>query len=171
MLYIQGPSTSSAAAQRTIGMESTKPENIKLKTLRCGWLEEGAREAVTAWLRLSTSRAATIDVIGCQSDSIAVGAKKALEDHTDSAERELWMQKPLTGIDGLPTEGKAWVDQRTLTATIVAGTTTEIALHLVARALSGEAPPERTVIEAKSYPSLEKLNEMGAKLQRQSPHR
>ena len=165
VLYIQGPATSSAAVQRTNGMESTKTENIKLKTLRSAWTDEAAHQAVTAWLRLSTSRADSVDVVGCQADGIAIGARKAFQDHLDSAERELWMKKPFTGIDGLPTEGQAWVDQGTLTATVVAGTTTRVAVQMVARALGGGTPPpERSVIEAKSYPSLEKLAEIGAKL-------
>ena len=165
VLYIQGPATSSAAAQRTNGMESTKPDNIKLKTLRSAWTEEAAYQAVSAWLRLSTSRANTVDLIGCQADGIAMGARKAFQDHLESAERELWLKKPFTGIDGLPSEGQAWVDQGTLTATVEAGTTTRVAVQMVVRALSGGTPPpERTVIEAKSYPSLEKLSEIETKL-------
>ena len=64
VLYIQGPATSLAAVQRTIGMESTKPANIKTKTLRSPWTEPGAHEAVNSWLRLSTSRAEGIDLVG-----------------------------------------------------------------------------------------------------------
>jgi ABC-type sugar transport system substrate-binding protein len=167
VLYIQGPATSSAAVQRTNGMESTKPDNIRIKTLRSAWTVEAAQQAVSAWLRLSTSRAEGIDVIGCQADGIAMGARKAFQDHLDSAERDLWLKRPFTGIDGLPTEGQAWVNQGTLTATVMAGTTTKVAVHMVVRALAGGAsPPERTVIEAKSYPLLERLAEIGARLRK-----
>ena len=162
VLYIQGPATSSAAVQRTNGMESTKSANIKLKTLRSPWTDEGAHEAVTSWLRLSTSRANTIDLIGCQYDGLAMGARKAFEQHPDKSERDEWLRLPFTGIDGLPDQGQTWVDQGLLTATVMAGITTRMAVELVSSALRGGAPPpERTVIEAQSYPSLERLGEIG----------
>ena len=164
VLYIQGPATSSAAVQRTTGMESTKPANIKLKTLRSAWTEDAAHQAVAAWLRLSTSRASSIDVIGCQADGIAMGARKAFQELGDLAERTLWLKRPFTGIDGIPTEGQAWVDEGKLGATVVAGTTTGAAVQLVVNALGGAQTPERTVIAAKSYPSLEKLAAIGAQL-------
>jgi hypothetical protein len=108
------------------------------------------------------SRANSIDLIGCQYDGIAMGARKAFEEHPDSGEREQWLQHPFTGIDGLPNDGQAWVDQGLLTATVIAGITTRMALELVTRALQeGTHPPERTVIEAQSYPSLEELAEIG----------
>lgn len=158
VLYIQGPATSSAAVQRTNGMESTKPANVKLKTLRSPWTVEGAYEAINAWLRLSTSRANSVDLIGCQYDGIAMGARKAFQEHLANAERDAWLQHPFTGIDGLPSEGQAWVNQGLLTATVVAGTTTRKAIEMLASSLEGDAQPvERTVIEARSYPSLEQL--------------
>jgi ABC-type sugar transport system substrate-binding protein len=164
VLYIQGPATSSAAAQRTNGTESEKPANIKLKALRSSWTEEGAYQAVSGWLRLSTSRPASIDVVGCQYDGIAMGARKAFQQLPDLAERERWLGLPFTGIDGLPGEGQAWVDQGPLTATVIAGITTRMAVELATKALTGGVqPPERTVIEAKSYPSLEELAQLGAK--------
>ena len=101
ILYIQGPATSLAAVQRTIGMDSTRPANVKIKSLRSPWTEPGAYEAVTAWLRLSTSRAESIDLVGCQYDGIARGAKKAFEEHPDPEERARWLRLPFAGDDGL----------------------------------------------------------------------
>jgi len=162
VLYIQGPATSSAAVQRTNGMESTKSQSIKVKTLRSPWTEQGGNEAVTAWLRLSTSHPNTIDLIACQYDGIAMGARRAFEQHPDKGEREEWLRLPFTGIDGLADQGQTWVDQGLLTATVIAGITTRMAVELVDSALKGGAqPPERTVIEAQSYPPLERLEEIG----------
>ena len=158
ILYIQGPANSSAAIQRTIGLESTKPANIKLKTLRSQWSEEDAHKTVSTWLRLSTSVASTIDLVGCQYDGIAKGARKAFEEHLDDEERRRWLGLPFTGVDGLPSEGQAWVNQGILAATVVAPTTTHVAIQMLVRALEhGLQPPERTLIELKSYPSLEAL--------------
>jgi hypothetical protein len=65
---------------------------------------------------------------------------------------------PFTGVDGLPKEGQAWVDQGLLKATVVALTTTELGMRLAARAIeTGQQAPERTLVELKSYPPLEEL--------------
>lgn len=158
VLYLQGPATSSAATQRTVGMESTKPASVQIKALRSQWDEGDAYKAVSAWLKLSTSRASGFDLVGCQYDGIAMGARKAFQDLTSGAERERWMSLPFTGVDGLLREGHAWVKQGILAATVVALTTTQVALQILVRALKGGAqPPERTLIELKSFPSLEEL--------------
>ena len=159
VLYVQGPANNAAALQRTAGMESTKPANILTKGLRSNWEEAGAYRAVNSWLRLSTNRAASIGVVGCQYDGIAKGARRAFEDLQDAAEREQWLKLPFTGVDGLPTEGRAWVDQGILAATVVSLTTTEVALQMLVQAIgTGVQPPRRTLIELSSYPPLEKLS-------------
>ena len=158
VLYIQGPANNAAAIQRTHGLESSKPANIQLKQLRSQWSEEDANRTVSAWLRLSTNRAASIDLVGCQYDGIAMGARKAFDHHTDSAERERWLSLPLTGVDGLPREGQAWVQQGILAATVVALTTTELGMKMAAHAIAtGNQPPERTLVQLESYPSLQQL--------------
>ncbi len=162
VLYIQGPATSLPAVQRTIGMESTRPPNVRIKSLRSPWTEPGAEEAVTAWLRLSTSGAEGIDLVGGQYDGIAMGARKAFEEHADEEERNRWLSLPFTGVDGLLQEGQAWVDKGLLAATIVSGTTTRPAIEMAVKALqSGTQPAERTLIELKSYPTLERLSMLG----------
>jgi hypothetical protein len=61
-------------------------------------------------------------------------------------------------VDGLPTEGKAWVDQGILAATVVSLTTTQVALQMLVKAIGTRAqPPRRTLIDLASYPPLEKL--------------
>ncbi len=164
VLYIQGPATSLAAVQRTVGMESTKPGTLKIKSLRSPWTEPGAYEVVAGWLRLSTSKAESIDLVGCQYDGIAMGARKAFQERTSAAEREKWLGLPFTGVDGLPSEGQAWVDQGSMTATVVSGTTTGLAIRMAVKALeSGVQPPERTLIELSSYPSLDRLTVIGGR--------
>ena len=50
-----------------------------------------------------------------------------------------------------------------LTATIVSGTTTGDAIEMAVKALTdGTQPPARTLIELKSYPTLERLQVVGA---------
>jgi ribose transport system substrate-binding protein len=158
VLYIQGPATSSAASQRVLGLDMTKPANIKIKALKSQWAEADAQKVVSTWLQLSTSRATAINLVGCQYDGIAMGARKAFQAHTDKTEREHWLSLPFTGVDGLPLEGQAWVNKGILAATVVAPSTTPIAIRMLVRALeSGAQPPERTFLEMKSYPSLDEL--------------
>lgn len=158
VLYIQGPANNFAAMQRTCGMESEKPANIRIQSLRCKWDEASAEQAVTSWLRLSTNHA-SIHVVGCQYDGIARGAKRACQDISDRAERERFATVPFTGVDGLTAEGKAWVDQGILAATVISLTTTEVAIEMLVQAFeSGKRPPVRTLIDLASYPELEELS-------------
>jgi ribose transport system substrate-binding protein len=164
VLYIQGPANNSAALQRTAGMEETRPANIQIKALRSNWEEASAHHAVSSWLRLSTNRATSIGIVGCQYDGIAKGARNAFEDLPDRTERERWLRLPFTGVDGLAKEGKAWVDQGILAATVVSLTTTQVAVEMLVRAVrDGAQPPLRTLIDLASYPSLERLAENARK--------
>ena len=158
VLYVQGPANNSAAVQRTAGLESTKPANIQIKALRSNWEEASAHQAVRAWLRLSTNRTVPIGLVGCQYDGMARGARKAFEELPDR-ERDRWLSLPFTGVDGLAAEGKVWVDQGIMAATVVSLTTTQVAVQMLVRAMAGGTqPPLRTLIDLASYPSLEKLS-------------
>ncbi len=158
VLYIQGPAGSAAAKQRTEGMLATKPSNIETKMLRGQWTAESAQKAVRAWLTLSTSRNAAIDMIACQDDSMAIGARQAFEELSVREERQRWLGLPFTGCDGLPTTGRKWVDQKLLAATIVIPANTGLALDMLVRANQKTLhPPELSYTKVISYPSLEAL--------------
>jgi ABC-type sugar transport system substrate-binding protein len=164
VLYIKGPNTSAAAVQRTLGAESVNPGNINLRSLRSQWTEVSAREAVAAWLRLSTSRPGSIQLVGCQYDGIARGAQRAFQEIPSTEDRGRWLSLPFTGVDGLLDEGQKWVNHGELTATVVAPITTEVAVETLVQALrTGTQPPAVTFLDLKSYPSLETLTEQGRK--------
>jgi ribose transport system substrate-binding protein len=158
VLYIEGPSASSAARQRTAGMGQTKARNIQIKTLRGDWTTAGGQHAVEAWLRLSTSARAQIDLIGSQNDAMALGARKAFQDLRDATDAKRWLSLPYTGVDGLPQYGQKWVREGLLAATVVVPTNTGLAIEMLAKALQSKiAPPERTLTAPSSYPSIETL--------------
>jgi len=157
-LYVQGPSESSAARQRTSGMYETKPVDVQVKTLKAQWTETSAYKAVSAWLRLSTSREARIDLIAAQDDSMAMGARKAIEEHLQGAERERWRKLPFLGCDGLPKTGQAWVQSGLLSGTVVVPPNTDVALDTLAKAVQhGLQPPERKLTVPRSFPAVEEL--------------
>jgi len=164
ILYIEGPANSSAAKERTVGMNLTKPSNIQVKSMRGNWTEESAYRAVSSWLRLRTSQESHIDLVGAQDDSMAMGARKAFSEIPGS-ERARWMKIPITGCDGMPKTGQAWVRNGTLAATIFIRPNTDLAIEMLVEAFKGATMPERKVTAPESVPSLAELASTG-KLQR-----
>jgi ribose transport system substrate-binding protein len=158
VLYIQGPSGSDAAQQRTEGMQQAKPANVQVRSIRAQWTEASAQSSVVSWLRLATSRELQTDAIVAQDDSMALGARKAFQSVPDSAQRERWLSLPFTGCDGLPKTGQAWVRNRQLAATVVVPANAGLAIELLAKsAQTGALPPERTYMEVRSFPGLDEL--------------
>jgi ribose transport system substrate-binding protein len=171
ILYIEGPANSSAAQERTAGMNQTKPANIQVKTLRANWTEESAHRAVSSWLRLRTSQETFIDVVGAQDDSMAAGARKAFAEIAPS-ERERWLKIPFTGCDGLPKTGQSWVRSGLLAATIYIRANTDIALEMLTEAIrTGSQPPERKLLIPESVPLLRELAARTAKANANQQHR
>jgi len=157
-LYIQGPSDNSAAKQRTQGMQQTKPGNVKIVLLKGQWTEESAYKSVKSWMRLSTSQKLPIEVISAQDDSMAIGARKALQEQADASVRERWLNLPFTGCDGLPKTGQEFVRRGVLAATVVVPPNTTLALEVLSKAYAqGTQPPEVTLTVPSSLPRIEEL--------------
>jgi ribose transport system substrate-binding protein len=149
VLYLQGPPDTSVAQERLRGMqETTAGTNVQVKVLNGEWTQASAERAVVAWLRLKTTEAFHPDLIGCQNDEMAVGARKAL-----TAQRKEWGRLPLTGCDGLPDGGQRLVTMKLLAATVVIPSNAGPAVELVARHLrAGDPVPPRVVLTGRSYP-------------------
>ena len=157
VLYVAGPSMSSVAAQRFEGMESARARNVQLTVLRSKWSEASARQSVSAWLRLATSRAEKYQLVAGQTHELAIGARKAFQSISDLEQQKHWLDLPFLGI-GVANQVKPLVESRVLAAAVITSVTMEIALRLLARALESQShPPERTVVEVSSFPELEKL--------------
>jgi ribose transport system substrate-binding protein len=158
VLYIQGPSENSAAKERTLGMQETKPPNIQVIALRGQWTEESSQRAVRSWLKLTTSQKATVDLIGAQDDSMAVGARKAFEELPNEVDRERFLKLPFTGCDGLPKTGQAWVRSGLLAATVFVPPNTGQAIEMFVQAIQQKKrPPERVLTVPTSIPQLSTL--------------
>jgi ribose transport system substrate-binding protein len=158
ILLIQGPSESLAAKQRTTGMYETKPVGVQVKLMKANWTEASAYKAISAWLKLSTSQQTQIDVIAAHDDAMALGARKAFQEASDSVARDRWLAVPYLGIDGMPKTGQAWVQRGLLTATVIVPTNTGMAIEMLTHALqTGTMPPEKTVTVPRSFPAIEEL--------------
>jgi ribose transport system substrate-binding protein len=158
VLYIQGPSENSAAKERTLGMQEAKPANLQIIALRGQWTEESALRSVRSWLKLSTSQKATIDVVGAQDDSMAMGARKAFEEMPNEMERERWLKIPFTGCDGLPKTGQSWIRSGLLAATVFVPPNAGQAIEMFVQAIQQKKrPPERVLTVPTSIPELTAL--------------
>lgn len=158
VLYIQGPSENSAAKERTTGMQETKPAGVQVVLLKAQWTEESSLRAVRSWLKLTTSQKSTIDLVGAQDDSMAMGARKAFQELTNVADRDRWLKLPFTGCDGLPNTGQAWVRSGVLAATVFVPPNTGQAIEMLVQALQQKKQvPERILIPPRSIPALDAL--------------
>ena len=157
VLYIEGPSTSSVAVQRREGMESAKSRNIRITTIHSNWNEESAYQSASTRLQLASSRGESFDLVAAQSHELALGARKAFRNINNPEQREKWLGLRFIG-SGISGQVKPLVDGGVLAAAVVTSVTMEVALKLLVRAIETQAqPPERSVVEAMSYPDLEKM--------------
>jgi ABC-type sugar transport system substrate-binding protein len=157
-LYIQGLANATSEA-RLAGLSMTMPKNIELRMLRGDWTPEGGQKAISAWLRLSTSKGDRIGVVACQNDDMAMGARRALEQNGQL------LGVPFIGVDGVPTAGQTWVRGGALTATIIAPPHSGLAIEVLVQALrTGVNPREYTLVSPESHPSLIDLQPKAGKV-------
>lgn len=162
VLYLEGPSSSSAANLRSKGMLSSKPAGVTMKLLKGDWSERSAHHAVKSWMSLSTSKELQVQAVVCQNDAMAMGARKALVD-LNEMEHERWMQAPFLGCDGVVKTGQEWVRSGQLRATVVIPPMAGLALEMLVKAVNtGSMPAERTLCAPRSFPALEEIKAKAA---------
>jgi hypothetical protein len=148
---------SSVAIQRREGMESAKPRNVRITTIRSQWSEESAYQSAGARLQQAPSHVEKFDLVAGQTHELALGARKAFRNIADQDQRQKWLGLPFIGI-GISNQVKPLVDGGVLAACVITSVTMELALRLLVRAIETQVqPPERSVVEALSYPALDKL--------------
>ncbi len=162
VLYVRGPSMSSIASRRFEGLESGKPRNVEVKSVKVqGSTAENAFNAVCSWLSLSTVRPEKTQLIASQNADFIFGARKAFETNTAEPERTKWLALPCAGV-GLSKQIKPLVDQGVLRAAVLTSLTLDTALEMLVQAMKDKSQPrEKTFVEAHSYPSLEELAKGG----------
>lgn len=158
VLYLRGPAMSSVASRRFEGIERNKPHNVEIKSIKVqGSTADNACAAVASWLSLSTVRSGDTNLIVSQNADFIFGARKAFEGKTAEAERPKWLAIPCLGA-GVASQLKALVDHGTLRAALMTSLTMNRVVDTLAQSIKRNSqPPERTFVEAYSYPSLEEL--------------
>lgn len=159
VLYLRGPTANYLASKRMEGVESTKPANIEVKSLKIQWTADSAYKVICSWLSLSTVRPQDTQLIMSQNADFVLGARKAFQTNTNEPERSKWLAVPCAGV-GIPSQIKPLVDKNLLQAAVVTSLTLDTALEMLVQALNtGSQPGEQTSVEAHSYPSLEELSQ------------
>lgn len=149
VLYVQGPAEAPAAQQRLAGLEEAlRGRRFELKVLNGEWTSASAEKAIAAWMRLRTAELLEPQVVVCQNDNMARGARKALE-----ALKLEWARLPFLGCDGLPLGGRREVDEARLAGTVVIPSCAGPAVELVvAWKRTGCVPPAQTILAPAAYP-------------------
>lgn len=158
VLCIQGPTSNPVSAQRLEGMNETKPDNVTFKLLRSPyWTEAAGYQAVTSWLRLSTSHQGEYAAVVGQSDLIALGARRAFQELANVSLRDRWLSLPFLGVNGLKV-GQNAVRSRLLASTVSIPPSTVPAIELLVQAYRSGQPARRlTLVRPTSHPSLDVL--------------
>jgi len=151
VLFLQGPADAAAAQLRLGGFEdASRGRGYELRVLNGEWTDTSAEKAVAAWLRLKTAEHFVPDAVVCQNDSMARGARRALE-----LLRPEWLRAPFLGCDGLPASGRRDVDEGRMAATVqipsCAGPALELALAWKRKAV---VPKAETVLAPSAYPAI-----------------
>jgi ABC-type sugar transport system substrate-binding protein len=158
LLYIQGPSVSSVSVERYAGLRQALPAMVHLVNLKGRWTEESAYQSVSSWMKLMGAQKCRIDLITAQNDVMAMGAKKAVKDLASELDRDVLAKIPVTGCDGVPSTGQAWVRAGHMAATVIIPPSAGKAVTLMTRALQTHIPPaEHTSTPAEPFPAIESL--------------
>jgi ABC-type sugar transport system substrate-binding protein len=159
VLCVQGPADAAATARRLEGLKQALGAGFELRSVNGDWTAAGGEKAVASWLRLKTAEAFKPDVVVCQNDSMAIGARKALGEH-----RREWGSLPLLGCDGLPEGGQTQVAEGLLAGTVVTPPNTGPALELLARWLeTKQAPPRELLLAPRSHPPEDRIRPRGGR--------
>jgi ABC-type sugar transport system substrate-binding protein len=156
VLYIQGPPDTSVAQDRLAGVRAAIEGTSISLTLASGlWTEASGKQAVETYLRMRTWQTARPDVVGCQNDSMAIGALSALREFKETN----FSRVPVTGCDGLQDGGRRLVDVKQLAATVITRSNTGPAVDLFADSLRKQRPlPAEVLLPPSSYPEEARLS-------------
>jgi len=158
VLCVVGPTGHPIRDQRLTGMEEAKPPNVELRTIITDWTLDGTNKAASRWLQSKAPYESKVALVAGQNDDIAMGARRALEDHTNDDQWKRWKSLPYIGCDYLPGTGQEWVRRGLLKASIINPPPAGLALEMMVKAIrTNENPPEKATVTPVSYPALEDL--------------
>ena len=156
-LYVLGIPHISSVQDRRAGMrEAIAGSGIEVDEVDGLWSLERSREVVYRWLEApNRAQRGWPDLVGCQNDEMALGAREALERAARELQAPALRSVPVTGLDGLSDGGQRWVREGKLAATVIVPPTSGRAIDLLVESwASGGAPPLKSVHAPESFPPL-----------------
>jgi len=152
ILCITGPSYHAAPQERRLGLEEALAGSGITVTYEEGqWSFESGARLVRSWCRLRAGDDLGFDLLACQNDDMAMGAREALRG-TGLPRPEHDREVPILGVDGLPDAGRSMVDRGDLAGTVLNPPTSGPAVDLVARWAAGESVAADGVLSPRGYP-------------------
>lgn len=131
VLHVLGSQGTPSATIRQRGFREIVEGRVEVHEIDGYWTSDRARMALNAWFRLGSDRGRTIDLIVCQNDPMARGARAALQEQAARQAESGLLATPIIGCDGLPEEGQRMVLARELIATVVMPPTTTRAIEIL----------------------------------------
>ena len=157
VVLVTGQASSSAAIARGRGFQETAADQFVVHELDGRWSAAGAAKALGEWFRLGAERDRHIDLVVCQNDAMAAGAREALAKHAAESGRRELARTLFIGCDGMEQEGKAMVARGELAATVAMPPTTPAALDALRRYWNEGSASDTVLLEASSHPALDAL--------------
>jgi ABC-type sugar transport system substrate-binding protein len=154
ILLVEGSRRSLTARGRTAGLQEVLGrKSIAIDRLEAGWTEEEGAAAVRRWLGISMQCRRRLDLVVCHNDSLALGARTALNAAAGEMERPDLRGIPVVGCDGAPDLGQAKVRQGALAATVVLPRLGETAVEAIALFLrTGRRPAPVRLLRGTPFP-------------------
>jgi ABC-type sugar transport system substrate-binding protein len=153
VLYLQGSTRSLTVRERTRGMqEAVQGSSVDVTLVETGWSVEEARVAMRHRLSLLGRIQSRVDLIGCYTDQIAVGALRALDEIAAELKQPEIAAIRVTGCDATPELGQKLVESGRMVASISLPRPSGLAVDLVAQSLSGKPVPDQVLLKPTSFP-------------------
>ncbi len=154
ILVVTGPSRSSAAVERLLGLKSTIRRDIQVLDCAAGqWNEAEGALAFGTWYSVFKSRRERIEAVVGQSDDLAVGARDVAIRVPDPEHAQMFSEAKYFGVGAVPGFGREKVDDGTLSASIVAPPNAGTALELLHQYwTTGRPLPLRSFSDVVPYP-------------------
>jgi ribose transport system substrate-binding protein len=173
VVYIRGPLGTSSGTGRSAGLQEVLGDSpISLFPINSDWTLEGGTRAVTEWTDIFRGRELPPFHVAAQNDSMAMGARNALESMAQNLPSASTGSIAFCGSDGVPTYGQRLVKQGVLTSTIIMPPSSGKAVTEIASMLrGGPRPPSPIVLTPSAFPDPDALTALPPPKKRERPTR
>jgi ABC-type sugar transport system substrate-binding protein len=154
VLYVRGNPFDSGSQERSAGLkEGLRGAEISLEDIDGRWDEAIAEREVQRWIASPLRQHAPLQAVVAQDDVMAMAARRVLDRAVHEGRADL-KDVPVLGGDGLPGQGRRWVDEGKLKATVSVTLPGKTAVELLWRHWTHAAPlPAVTRLAPTAYPS------------------